>query len=40
MLDIKHKANSLAKKYDTRNPFDIAKDMGIQVIKENLGSVE
>lgn len=38
-MDIKHKANSLAKKYDTRNPFDIAKDMGIQVIKENLGSV-
>ena len=38
-MDIKHKANSLAKKYDTRNPFDIAKDMGIQVIKEELGSV-
>lgn len=38
-MDIKHKANSLAKKYDTRNPFEIARDMGIQVIKEDLGSV-
>lgn len=38
-LNIKTKVNDLIQKYDTNNPFDIAKHMNILVVFENLGSV-
>lgn len=38
-LNIKTKVNDLIQKYDTNNPFDIAKHVNILVVFENLGSV-
>ena len=38
-LNIKTKVNKLIQKYDTNNPFDIAKYMNILVLFENLGSI-
>lgn len=38
-MDIKQKAISLANKYETINPLEIAECMGIQIIKEDLGGI-
>jgi len=38
-MDIKSMVNRLCKKYDSRNPFDIAKQMGVSVVFEHLGTI-
>jgi len=38
-LSIKKKITNLKRRYDTNDPFDIAKSLGIKVIFEELGSI-
>lgn len=40
ILSIKQKVDFLCKKYETRNPFEIAKQLDIQIIIEPLGSIK
>ena len=39
-MDIKVIANALCRKYDTRNPFDLAGSLGIIVCHEPLGEIQ
>lgn len=39
ILSTKQKVDFLCKKYETRNPFEIAKQLDIQIIIEPLGSI-
>lgn len=38
-MDIKKKIGYLKKKYGTSNPFELASYLGIDIISENLGSI-
>lgn len=38
-MDVKKKIALLKRKYDTTNPFEIAENLGIKVIIEELGSI-
>lgn len=40
MDDIKEKVQHLVKMYETRNPFSLARDLGIIVLFEKLGSID
>lgn len=39
-MDIKMIANELCRKYDTRNPFDLAASLGIIIFYEQLGEIQ
>lgn len=38
-MDIRHVVQTLCKKYKTRNPYELADSLGIQVFFRNLGTV-
>lgn len=39
-MDIKAIANELCRKYETRNPFDLADSLGVIVLHEPLGEIQ